>query len=93
MTVALLRMCGGALCLVLPTLGSRNRTRSMTSFARKWTANASQVCHSRHEERRHCQARYDETAVCFYKADGAPLPYWSAGFTRSGQIAFVMPEL
>jgi CubicO group peptidase (beta-lactamase class C family) len=36
---------------------------------------------------------YDETAVCFYKADGAPLPYWSAGFTRSGQIAFVMPEL
>ena len=36
---------------------------------------------------------YAETAVCFYKAEGAPLLYWSAGFTESGLIAFVMPEV
>ncbi len=36
---------------------------------------------------------YDETAVCFYKAEGAPLLYWAVGFTRSGHIAFVMPEV
>ena len=34
------------------------------------------------------QILYDETAVCFYKADGTPLPYWAIGFTRSGQIAY-----
>ena len=36
---------------------------------------------------------YGETTVCFYKADGAPVLYWAVGFTRSGQIAYVMPEL
>jgi hypothetical protein len=36
---------------------------------------------------------YDESTVCFYKADGASVLYWAVGFTRSGQIAFVMPEL
>ena len=36
---------------------------------------------------------YDETTVCFYKADGAPLVFWSVGFTRSGQIAYIMPEV
>ena len=36
---------------------------------------------------------YDETTVCFYKADGAPLLYWAVGFTRAGRIAYVMPEL
>ena len=36
---------------------------------------------------------YDETTVCFYKADGAPLLYWAVGFTRSGRIAYVMLEL
>ena len=36
---------------------------------------------------------YDETAVCFYKADGAPVPYWAVGFTRSARIAYVMPEI
>ena len=36
---------------------------------------------------------YDETAVCFYKADGAPVPYLTVGFTRSARIAYVMPEM
>jgi D-alanyl-D-alanine carboxypeptidase len=36
---------------------------------------------------------YDETIVCFYEADRAPLRYWAVGFTRSGRIAYVMPEL
>jgi hypothetical protein len=36
---------------------------------------------------------YDETAVCFYKADGAPVQYWAVGFTGSGRVAYVMPEL
>jgi D-alanyl-D-alanine carboxypeptidase len=36
---------------------------------------------------------YDETTVCFYKAEGVPLLYWTVGFTRSGQIALVMPEV
>lgn len=36
---------------------------------------------------------YDETAVCFYKVDGTQLPYWAIGFTRSGQIAYLMPEV
>jgi hypothetical protein len=36
---------------------------------------------------------FDQTMVCFYKADGAPRPYWTVGFTQSGQIAFVMSEV
>ena len=36
---------------------------------------------------------YDETAVCFYKAAGTSVLYWAVGFTRSGRIAYVMPEL
>jgi CubicO group peptidase (beta-lactamase class C family) len=36
---------------------------------------------------------YDETTVCFYKTAGASLLYWAVGFTRSGRIAYVMPEL
>jgi hypothetical protein len=36
---------------------------------------------------------YDETTVCFHKASGAPLVYWAVGFTRSGHIAYLMPEV
>jgi CubicO group peptidase (beta-lactamase class C family) len=36
---------------------------------------------------------YDETTVCFYRVDGAPVLYLAVGFMRSGRIAYVMPEL